>query len=133
MNNQDPWIQPANPSSGGHLPGNDFGIGQPQGGGGMGMGGGLPGNDPLDGPMDQVRQHIENQIHQAIDAYAGRLPGGSMFADQAKRAASGILDGLERQADQGVDSRLGGLPGMGGMGGKYDPNVGHGGNVGGQL
>jgi hypothetical protein len=136
MSDQNPWFQPVGPegNQSSQMPGREFG--QPTGQGMAGQeipGQGMPGqmgNDPIDMPLDKARQFAESQIHQAIDHYAGRLPGGSFFADQAKRAASGLLDGLERQADTQIDSRLGNMPGMGG---KYDPNQGGQGNQGGQF
>ncbi|MBA2287290.1 MAG: hypothetical protein H0W02_17605 [Ktedonobacteraceae bacterium] len=136
MSDQNPWVEPVGPggNQGSQTPGNAFGqsAGQAIPGQGMpnqGMQGQM-GHDPIDMPLDKARQFAEGQIHQAIDQYAGRLPGGSLIADQIKRAASGLLDGLERQADTQVDSRLGNLPGMGG---KYDPNQGGQGNQGGQF
>ncbi|MDQ2714211.1 MAG: hypothetical protein M3Z08_04820 [Chloroflexota bacterium] len=131
MSDQNPWVDPAGPggNQGSQMPGSPFGQSAGQSMPGQGMSGQM-GNDPIDMPLDKARQFAESQIHQAIDQYAGRLPGGSLVADQAKRAASGLLDGLEHQADGQIDSRLGGLPGMGG---KYDPNQGGQGNQGGQL
>lgn len=85
------------------------------------------GQDPLDMPLDALRRQVESQMHQAIDQYAGRLPGGSLAAGVAKQAVSGILDNLERQADNAVDQRLGNVPGVGGM------FRGNRGNEGGQL
>jgi hypothetical protein len=75
-------------------------------------------------PLDALRRQVESQIHQAIDQYASRLPGGSMVAGTAKQAVSGVLDNLERQADNAIDQRLGNLPGVGGMFGGNRSNEG---------
>ncbi len=81
--------------------------------------------DPMDMPLDALRRQVEGQMHQAIDQYAGRLPGGSLAAGVAKQAVSSILDNLERQADTAIDQRLGNMPGVGGM---FDGNRGNEGN-----
>ena len=73
------------------------------------------GQDPVDMPLDALRRQVENQMHQAIDQYANRLPGGSLVAGAAKQAVSSALDNLERQADSAIDQRLGNIPGVGGM------------------
>ncbi len=83
------------------------------------------GQDPLDMPLDALRRQVEGQMHQAIDQYAGRLPGGSLAAGVAKQAVSGILDNLERQADTAIDQRLGNIPGVGGMFGGTRGNEGN--------
>lgn len=83
------------------------------------------GQDPLDMPLDTLRRQVEGQMHQAIDQYAGRLPGGSLAAGVAKQAVSSILDNLERQADNAVDQRLGNIPGVGGMFGGNRGNEGN--------
>jgi hypothetical protein len=82
------------------------------------------GQDPLDMPLDALRRQVEGQMHQAIDQYAGRLPGGSLATGVAKQAVSSILDNLERQADTAVDQRLGNVPGVGGMFGGNRSNEG---------
>lgn len=82
------------------------------------------GQDPLDKPLDALRQEVESQMHQAIDQYASRLPGGSLVAGSAKQAVSGILDNLERQADSQIDTRLENIPGIGGMFGGNRNNEG---------
>jgi hypothetical protein len=80
--------------------------------------------DPLDMPLDALRRQVENQMHQAIDQYANRLPGGSLAAGVAKQAVSDVLDNLERQADSAIDQRLENIPGVGGMFGGNRGNTG---------
>ncbi len=65
----------------------------------------------LDNPLHSVRQQIEGQIGQAIDHYAGHVPGGHQFTPEAKQAVSGILDGLQRQLEAQAASRMGPLGG----------------------
>jgi hypothetical protein len=50
----------------------------------------------------------EQQVDQAIDQFAGKIPGGQQYAQQAKEAASGILGNLESEAEQHMGN-LGGL------------------------
>ncbi|HLG76299.1 MAG TPA: hypothetical protein VKX46_07785 [Ktedonobacteraceae bacterium] len=65
----------------------------------------------MDNPLHSVRQGIENQIGQAIDHYASQVPGGERYSPEAKKAVSGILDGLQQQLENEAASRLGGLGG----------------------
>ncbi len=112
---QSSWVQPVNPQErnawmpqqNGQMPENQWPPSQ-------GMQNPVP-QDPLDMPLDALRRQVESQMHQAIDQYANRLPGGSMVAGAAKQAVSGILDNLERQADSALDSRLENVPGGGGL------------------
>jgi hypothetical protein len=112
---QNSWVQPVNPRERnartpqpqGQIPESQWS--QPQG-----MQNPV-GQDPLDMPLDALRRQVESQMHQAIDQYAGRLPGGSLASGMAKQAVSSILDSLERQADNTIDQRLGNVPGVGGM------------------
>ena len=71
-----------------------------------GEGGGL-----LGGPLNGVRQAVENQIYQAIDHYGSQVPGGHQFTPEAKNAVSGILDNLQRQLEAQAANRMGGLGG----------------------
>jgi len=41
----------------------------------------------------------EQQINQAIDQFANKIPGGQQYSQQAKDAASGILGNLENEAE----------------------------------
>ena len=127
QSDQSSWVQPAgNPGRGSWPPEQSGQTGQGQSGWSQQQSyQGQMGQDPLNGPLEMVRQHIENQIHQAIDQYANRIPGGSLMAPEAKRAASSILDSLERQADTQIDSRIGNIGG-GLLGGNQN-------NQGGQL
>jgi len=40
------------------------------------------------------------QVDQAIDQFANKIPGGQQHAQQAKHAAGGILDNLEGEAEK---------------------------------
>jgi hypothetical protein len=59
-----------------------------------------------------VRQDVQNQMNGLIDHLAGQVPGGHMFAPEAKQAVAGILDGLQRQLESQAESRLGGMGGQ---------------------
>lgn len=50
--------------------------------------------------MDAAKHAAEQQIDQAIDQFAQKIPGGAGYTQQAKDAAAGILDSLEQQAEQ---------------------------------
>ena len=66
--------------------------------------------------LDEPRRMAEQQIDQAIDQFASKVPGGSQFTPQAKEAASGILDNLENALEKEAEKRIEGLPGnLGGM------------------
>lgn len=67
----------------------------------------MPGQDQLGG----AKQQAEDQINNAIDEFASKVPGGDQFSQQAKDAAAGGLDNIEQQAE----GKLGDLPGIGGM------------------
>jgi len=51
----------------------------------------------------------QNQIDQAIDQYANKIPGGSGLTNQAKEAVGGILDGLEKEGENRIGDLGGGL------------------------
>ncbi|GHO83717.1 hypothetical protein [Dictyobacter formicarum] len=55
--------------------------------------------------LQAARDTAEQKIRQAIDQYASKIPGGEQFASQAKEAAAGVLNTLER----GAGNRLGGV------------------------
>ncbi len=84
----------------------------------------------FDGPLHGVRQQIDNQIGQAIDAFAGRIPGGERFTPQAKQAISGVLDNLQQQLETQATERLGNAGNLGGLGNLLGGNKG---NQGGTL
>ncbi|MGH2484683.1 MAG: hypothetical protein ACRDHE_01595 [Ktedonobacterales bacterium] len=70
-------------------------------------------NNPQSG-QDQLsgaKQQAEDQINSAIDQFAGKVPGGDKVAQQAKDAAAGGLDNIEKEAE----NKLGDVPGIGGM------------------
>ena len=63
--------------------------------------------------MERLRRHIaEQQIDSAIDQLAQKVPGGTQYTQQAKDAASGVLDKLEGELEQEAEKRLGNLGGM---------------------
>ena len=116
-----PWQQQQQPQGGYEQPGIEIPQGQ-QPLGNAGGGGGL-----LGGPLNGVRQAVENQIYQAIDHYGSQVPGGHQFTPEAKNAVAGILDNLQRQLEAQAANRMGGLGGLGGLGGSL---FGEGGNQG---
>lgn len=74
------------------------------------------------GKFDAARNMAEQRIEQAIDQYAKKIPGAEKFVAQAKKASSGILDNLEKQAEgrfSGIKHTTGGL--LGGLFGKNKP------------
>ena len=58
-----------------------------------------------------VRQDVEAQIYGLIDHYASQVPGGHMFAPEAKQAVAGVLDGLQQKLEGQAQSRLSGMGG----------------------
>jgi hypothetical protein len=100
----EPYVQPVDtPERPGRLPGNE--VWSPDQAAQSAQGG------VLSGPLGAVRQQIENQIGQAIDHYAGHVPGGDKYTPEAKRAVSSILDGLQSQLEREASSRLGNIGG----------------------
>ena len=61
------------------------------------------------GMLGGARDMAENQIDQAIDQYANKIPGGSGLTKQAKEAVGGILDGLEKEGENRIGELGGGL------------------------
>jgi hypothetical protein len=57
--------------------------------------------------LDGARNAAQEQADQAIDQFAGRVPGGKQFSQQAKDAVGGILNNLEHEGE----NRLGGMTG----------------------
>ena len=71
------------------------------------------------GSLDGARNVAQNQVDQAIDQFGSKIPGGSQYTQQAKDAAHGALDNLEKEGE----SRLGNLGGsVGGMFGGNNQN-----------
>ncbi len=98
--NDQPWAKAASAASA-KLPGQEVDpTAAPAHGGQAGMFG---------GQLHSVRQSIEDQIGQALDHYAGHVPGGHQFTPEAKKAIAGVLDGLQNQLEREAASRLGGL------------------------
>jgi len=59
-----------------------------------------------EGLLDGVRDMAEQQIDQVIDNLATKVPGGQRYAEQAKDAASGVLDTMQKEAERRVDEVL---------------------------
>ncbi|GAC1427291.1 MAG: hypothetical protein PVS3B3_18530 [Ktedonobacteraceae bacterium] len=57
--------------------------------------------------MDQMKHQAEQQIDGTIDQFAQKIPGGTQFSQQAKDAMAGVLDNLEKQAEEQGGSILG--------------------------
>jgi hypothetical protein len=102
QNDQNSWVQSVGNAAGNRNNQQPWSTGQ----GGQIDQGGLGG-----APVHAVRQNIENQINGLIDHLAGQVPGGHMFAPEAKQAMSGVLDGLQAQLESQVQARAGGLLG----------------------
>ena|SRR5947209_5147656 len=69
------------------------------------------GQQPGQGGRDQfggVRQQAKQQMDQAIDQFANKIPGGQQYSQQAKDAADGVLNNLEGEAEK----RVGGPGGL---------------------
>lgn len=104
-NGQDAWIQSVdgqNQSSSSQQPWSTQQGGQNQSQGQAGL---------LGGPVHVVRQDVESQMNGLIDHLAGQVPGGHMFAPEAKQAMAGVLNGLQQQLESQAESRLGGMGG----------------------
>ncbi len=61
--------------------------------------------------LDGARNAAQQQADQAIDQFAGKVPGGKQFSQQAKDAVGGILTNLEHEGE----NRLGGMTGSQGQ------------------
>ena len=104
LNSQEPWIQSVDRSNQPlprEQPRGTQSSGQDQGQGGV-----------LSGPVHMVRQDVQNQMNGLIDHLSGQVPGGHLFAPEAKQAMAGILDSLQRQLESQAESRLGGMGGQ---------------------
>ncbi len=123
-NFNDPFSQPAGQNRENTLPGQSQ-WNPNQGGQGMqgsqtNQSGGI-----LDRPLGAVRQQIEDQIGQAIDHYAGHVPGGDKYSPEAKRAIAGVLDGLQGQLENEAANQMGGIgKSLFGEGGNQSNNQG---------
>src|SRR5436305_14671007 len=60
------------------------------------------------GLLGGVRDMAEQQVEQVIDNVATKIPGGQLYAEQAKDAASGVLDTVQQEAERRVNDMLGG-------------------------
>ncbi|MBA2394381.1 MAG: hypothetical protein H0V70_16760 [Ktedonobacteraceae bacterium] len=65
-------------------------------------------NNNQGGALGGARGAADNQINQAIDQFGNKIPGGSQYTDQAKKAASEALDNLQQEGEK----RMGNLGGM---------------------
>lgn len=61
-----------------------------------------------DNSLAKTRSQAQQQVNNAIDQLAQKIPGGDRIAKQAKDAASGILDSLEQQGGKLIGN-LGGI------------------------
>jgi len=50
--------------------------------------------------MDALKNQAEQKIDATIDQFAQKIPGGQQYSQQAKDAAAGGLDNLEKQAEE---------------------------------
>jgi hypothetical protein len=62
--------------------------------------------------LDAGRHIAEQQVDAAIDQLAQKVPGGTQYTQQAKDAASSVLDKLEGELEQEAEKRLGNMGGM---------------------
>ena len=65
------------------------------------------------GMLSGARNASEQQVNQAIDQFAGKIPGGEQYKQQAKDAADGILNNLQKEGENRIN-------GMGGPQGFFD-------------
>ncbi len=70
-------------------------------------------NTNEEGMLSGARNVAEQQVDQAIDQFAGKIPGGEQYKQQAKDAASGVLRNLEKEGENRIN-------GMGGPQGIFD-------------
>lgn len=66
--------------------------------------------------LDAARHIAEQQVDKAIDQFAQKIPGGTEHVQQAKDAASNILDKMEQEAEEHMGD-LGGM--LGGLFGHH--------------
>jgi len=70
---------------------------------------------------EQLKHQAEQKINETIDQLAQKIPGGTQFSQQAKDAAAGALDTLEKQAEAQAGNVLGNAGNMiGGMFGHHN-------------
>ena len=71
--------------------------------------------------VEQLKHQAEQKIDETIDQFAQKVPGGTQYSQQAKDAMSGVLDNLEKEAEQQGGNILGNLGNsIGGMFGHKD-------------
>ena len=59
--------------------------------------------------VDALKHQAEQKIDETIDQYAQKIPGGTQFSQQAKDAMSGVLDNLEKEAEEQGGNILGNI------------------------
>ncbi len=63
------------------------------------------------GMLDSARNVAEQKVNQAIDQFAGKIPGGEQYKQQAKDAAEGVLLNLEKEGENRING-MGGPQGI---------------------
>ncbi len=61
------------------------------------------------GQFDGAKNVAQNQVDQAIDQFGNKIPGGSQYTQQAKDAAHGVLDNLEKEGENRLGNIGGGM------------------------
>jgi hypothetical protein len=65
--------------------------------------------DFVSGSLQGTRKQLNGVIDQAIDRFAGHVPGCAQYSDQAKQTISGALDTLQQQLEKQVASQASNL------------------------
>ena len=63
--------------------------------------------DFLSNSLQGARQQLDGVVNQAIDHFAGLVPGGDQYSTQAKRTISGALDTLQQQLEKQAENQIG--------------------------
>ena len=63
------------------------------------------------GMLSGARHTAEQQVNQAIDQFATKLPGGEQYKQQAKDATDGVLRNLEQEGEKRIND-MGGPKGI---------------------
>ncbi|GAC1453764.1 MAG: hypothetical protein PVSMB2_01320 [Ktedonobacteraceae bacterium] len=61
------------------------------------------------GNLGGARGAAQNQVDQAIDQFGNKIPGGTQYTQQAKDAAHGVLDNLEKEGENRLGNFGGGM------------------------
>ncbi len=62
--------------------------------------------DFMSNSVQGARQQLNSVINQAIDRFAGLVPGGDQYSAQAKQTISGALDTLQQQLEKQAANQL---------------------------